>query len=274
MTAERVYTRLLAMYSPAFRLEYHDEMLEAFRELHGVRSHNPLTFWAFIIGDLVCSAARERFISCSALPKRPEIEWLMLCVSGAIAIAGAAHALSWTFSYFYHPYLEGLAIPAWAYGAVLGSGLGVVQSTKLERGLRSRARLTLATSVASAVGLQVVVSFGEPATYGTLLGGFVGGVQWLVFADGYRRTATWVLSSVTAMVLAVGASAGAMLSTLRGLNPRASDLPVFDIDRLLNTTLPLPLSMPNVAVMSICGLMSAILTARLLTTMHAKGRSC
>jgi hypothetical protein len=198
----------------------------------------------------------------------------MFCVTGAIVIAAAAHALSWMFSYFYHPYLEGLAIPAWAYGAVLGSGLGVVQSTKLERGPRSRATWTLATSAASAVGMQVVVSFGEPATYGTLLGGFVGGVQWFVLAEGDRRRTRWALSSLTAMVLAIGASTGVMLSTLRGLNPRASDLPVFDIDRLLNTMLPLPLSMPNVVVMSICGLMSAILTARMLTAMQAQGRSC
>ncbi len=154
MNAERFYTRLLIAYSRPFRREYGDEMVTAFLELHRESPRHGCRFWLFIIADVMRSGARQRFASGWSITRRADVEWLLLCASGAIAIAGTAHALSWTFSYFYHPYLEGLSIPPWMYGAALGLGLGAVQSARREPRTRPRIVLIAATSAAAAVGLD------------------------------------------------------------------------------------------------------------------------
>jgi hypothetical protein len=271
MNADRLYARLLTAYSPAFRREYGDEMLTAFRELHRESPRHGLRFWLFIIGDVMRSGARQRFASLWSITRRTDVEWLLLCASGVIVIAGTAHALSWGFSYFYHPYLEGLSIPPWMYGAALGLGLGAVQSARLERRARRRIVLIGATSAAAALGLEVAIVFGEPALYGTVLGAFVGGAQWATLGDGRRGAASRILGSTAAMGLAMAVSASAMRITLQGLDPRATERHSVAVLGVLSRSLP-ALSTPNLAVMFACGAISAVVTTRLLA--QTKGRPC
>ena len=275
-TAERFYSRLLLAYPLAFRREYGDEMLEAFRDLRGGSSAPAVTFWLFIVSDVIRSAARQRVGDLWLSTKRPAVEWMVLSLAGAIAIAVMAQALPWSFSYFYHPYLEGISIPPWLFGAVLGLGLGVVQSVRLAGGRARRARLILATAVASAFGLQAAVIFGRPAVYGTVLGVFVSGAQWLVSGTRNNRAGPQILSSITAMSVAVAASAGAIRVTLRGLDPHALDPQRFDLPDVVSLLFvqAISLSLASVVVMLVCGVFSAFLTTRWLSAMHAKGQPC
>jgi hypothetical protein len=276
MTAERFYARLLRLYSPAFRREYGDEMIETFRDLYRDSAGNTARFWLFIVADVLRSAARQRLAALLSSTKRPEADWVIRCAGSGIAIMITAHALSWSFGYLYHPYLEGISIPAWVCGGALGLGLGVAQSAKVERRLGSRTLLIFATGAAAALGLQLAVLFGRPVVYGTAVGAFVGGVQWLILGIRDNRAVPWVVSSMTAMSLAAAASAGAISVTLRGLNPRALDPQRFDLAEIASRLLPSPIRMStaNLAVMIVCGLLTAVLTARWLSAIHAKGRPC
>jgi hypothetical protein len=183
MNAERFYARLLRAFSPAFRREYGEEMIETFRDMYRDSSGNAAAFWLFIVTDVVRSAAVS--VSPSSCRVSSGQRWTVVrCASGGIEIVVTAHTLSWSFGYLYHPYLEGISIPAWACGGALGLGLGVAQSGKVERRPGLRTVLIFATGAAAALGLQVAVLFGPPAVYGTALGVFVGGAQWLIPASG------------------------------------------------------------------------------------------
>ena len=292
MTAERFYSRLLVAYPAAFRQEYGERMLEAFRELRRDSSETSMRFWLFIVSDVLRSAARQRVSDLWRSTKRPEAEWVVMSLAGALAIAVMAQALPWSVSYLYHPYLEGISIPPWLYGAVLGLSLGVVQNVvqsavqsvvqndartvKLQHAGARRARLILATAAASALGLQVAVTFGRPATYGTVLGAFVGGTQWMVLGARHDRNHPWILSSMTAMFVAVAASAGAIRVTLRGLDPRALELQRSDLPEVVSLVVAqaISMSLTNLVVMMVCGLLSAALTTRVLSAVRAKGRPC
>ena len=59
MTAERLYSALLRLYPPAFRREFGEAMVEAFREAYRDNRRLRGYFWLSIIVDLVRSASRE-----------------------------------------------------------------------------------------------------------------------------------------------------------------------------------------------------------------------
>src|SRR5204862_5307376 len=83
-----------------------------------------LALWRFVLADIVCSAAREQLDECRTGSRRFALRWLATCALGLIVTVLAANAVAWTFSYFYHPYFEGLTVPPWGYGACLGLVLG------------------------------------------------------------------------------------------------------------------------------------------------------
>jgi hypothetical protein len=119
MTAERVYAALLHLYPKPFRDEYGDAMVETFHEMRLGSHHSSFAFWRTVLVDTLGSAAREHFDKHGFA-----ISWTATCAFGLISTIAAAHAVAWAFSYFYHPYLEGLRILPWAYGAGLGLVLG------------------------------------------------------------------------------------------------------------------------------------------------------
>jgi hypothetical protein len=134
--------------------------------------------------------------------------------------------MSGAFSYFYHPYFEGLIVPVWAYGALLGMGFGLTQSI----GLRDRAALgtwwVLVTAVSAGLGLEVAVlvaSAGGPVAYGAVLGGWVAAGQWLVLRNQIGRAGWRMMSSAIALAVGVLSCGIALNSTLRGMNPLPTD---------------------------------------------------
>lgn len=150
MTADRLYAALLRLFPKAFRDEYGGEMLAAFGEMRRARRAPALRFWTFIVADTARAAARERLEG---------MRWLATALVGLLATVATAHAVTWTYHYFYHPYLEGTVIPALPYGLamglVLGAAIAVAQWVLFPPAERRAGRWALA----SAVTLPIAILF-------------------------------------------------------------------------------------------------------------------
>ena len=116
MNAGRVYSMLLCLYPKPFRDEYGVEMLDAFQEMHRRRTRPAAAFWTFVVLDTARAAGRERLDS---------MRWLATAMFGLLVTVVTAHAATFTYRYFYHPYFEGTSISALPYGVALGLVLGV-----------------------------------------------------------------------------------------------------------------------------------------------------
>ena len=287
MTSKQLYSALLVLYPKAFRREYGDRMIGAFCQLRRARRRGATAFWIFIIADLVRSSLRQHVDRFRSGTQQFAVEWAITCASGAVMAALAANVLTWSFSYLYHPYLEGLTLSAWSYGALLGLGLGLVQSATLHRRFRVGLPWILTSAVAAALGLHVAVAFASvagPVGYGIVIGSFVGGAQWLVLRTRVRRAGWWVLGSTTALSLAVASCAAAIHAMLLGLKPLSHEPKAFEpgayraaiaflVRGLYGPTNGHDL-MVEFAVMATCGLVIAAVTARPLSSVFARTHQC
>ena len=149
MTADRIYTTLLRLYPKAFRDQYGDDMLAAFREMFNDR-RGTLRFWRLVLVDTVRAAGAERLET---------VQWPAICLMGLLVTVGAAHTTAWTYRYFYHPYLEGVAIPAWTFGLFLGLVLGGTVAAGQWLLLSAPAYRARSWALASALVLPVAVLF-------------------------------------------------------------------------------------------------------------------
>lgn len=147
---ERLYAALLYLYPSEFREEYGDELLAAFRELRQLRGGSPLRFWLFVVSDVFASAARQHLDG---------MRWLATALFGLAATVATAHAVTFTFRYFYHPYFEGTSIPALPYGAALGLVLGIAVAAAQWGLFPADERRASRWALASAVALPVTVLF-------------------------------------------------------------------------------------------------------------------
>ena len=286
MTPERLYAALLWLYPSAFRHEFGDALLDAFRELHRRGERRHVRFWFAVLSDLARSACREWIDSCRSTRGQFALRWVFACASGAIATGAVGSALSWSFTYFYHPYLEGLTFPAWSYGALLGVGLGVTQSAVLRARLRLGIAWVLASAACAAFGLEVAVLVaraGGPVVYGLVLGCFVGAGQWLVLRRKIRNAAWWVAASIVAVPAGILSCGLALNGTLQGMNQLSNDLLITHApaDRvhaigLLLRGLYGPTNLVDLivelAVMATAGLVIGALTARPLSSLLSRAQ--
>ena len=150
MSADRLYAALLHLYPKEFREEYGEEMLAAVHELRRAGRLTPVRFWLFIVGDTVTAVARERLEGA---------RWLATAMFGLLATVAAAHAVTFTYRYFYHPYFEGLAIPVLPYGAALGLVLGASVAAAQWMLFPARERRASHWLLVSAVTLPVAILF-------------------------------------------------------------------------------------------------------------------
>jgi hypothetical protein len=281
MTPDRLYAALLLVYPPAFRREYGESMLDAFGQLRRARRGSEAAFWRFILADVCRSALRAQLDACRYGTRRLALEWTATCAGGAVMTALLANALTSLFSYLYHPYLEGVALPAWSYGALLGAGLGLAQNAIVQRRRRLGIRWILGSAAATAIGLEAAVSSAKlagPAGYGLVLGSVVGLTQWAVLRAHVRRAASWALASSVALSIAMFGCAVTLHTTFQGLNafsqsplraqPEAYDATV----RFLTRGLYAPATHADftleLAVMVTCGLVIAVLTVKPLAVLH------
>jgi hypothetical protein len=209
MTIEsRVYAALLRLFPKQFRDEYGAEMLAAFRDMRSASRSTPLRFWTFIVADTMRAAARERLEG---------MRWLATALFGLLVTTGIAHGVTFTYRYLYHPYFEGIMIPALPYGLalgfVLGGSIALAQRLLFPAAEQSAGRWVLA----SAVALPVAILF-----CGTAIEHALDGLSPLaaqphllaldVFVVGLARQKTWMdlatqFSAMAASALAVRAIA-------------------------------------------------------------------
>jgi hypothetical protein len=157
------------------------------------------------------------------------LRWLFVCLVGIATTGLVVDLFGSTFSYLYHPFLEGLDIRAvvGGYGVCLGAGLGITQSIVLRHRLRLALAWMLVSGAAAAAGLLVIASFAmirQPLGFvesGVVLGGTVGVAQWMLvrLQDGYDRR--WAFATVFVLATAAVTFGAAIQSTFAGVNPLA-----------------------------------------------------
>jgi hypothetical protein len=184
-------------------------------------------------------------------------------------------ALTWSFGYFYHPYLEGLRFVPWVYGSLLGAGLGAIQRLVL-RGMSPLAWI-LVSAASAAIGLEFAIGLAPaigPVGYGIVVGAMVAGVQWFMLR-GHIQGAAWFVATSAIVLAAVSISGiAAMNQVLAGLNPLPGPIgtgPPTDGLALLMRGLSAPMNGTEwafaAATMAITGAVVAAMTAN-----HASSR--
>jgi hypothetical protein len=222
MTPERVYSMLLRLYPLSFQREYGSGLRETFQQMSQERRGSRAAFWLFVVSDLGRSAWSLRLDAWRSGVGRFTLEWAGACACGAVVTGLLANALTDAFAYLYHPYLEGVVLPPWSYGGLLGIGLGVTQDVLLRRRQRLGILWVAATAIGAGLGLEAAVAVSPaagPIGYGVVLGLVVGASQWTVLRVHVRRAAGLVLASTAALCIGVLSIASTMHATFAGLNP-------------------------------------------------------
>jgi hypothetical protein len=217
MSAEHVYAWLLLLYPQAFREEFALEMLADFSRLRESRRDRQLAFWRFVIADVVRSAMHQHVERLRDSRGGIILRWLFVCLVGIATTGLVVDLFGSTFSYLYHPFLEGLDIRA----------VGITQSIVLRHRLRLALAWMLVSGAAAAAGLLVIASFAmirQPLGFvesGVVLGGTVGVAQWMLvrLQDGYDRR--WAFATVFVLATAAVTFGAAIQSTFAGVNPLA-----------------------------------------------------
>ena len=285
MTPERFYTALLTLYPGAFRDAYGDDMLAAFSEMRRSNRRPALAFWWFALSDLARSMCRQQLDACRTGTRRFVLRWLAVCALGIIGTGLVASLVTRGLAYFYHPYLEGLQVSPWGYGALLGAGLGIAQSVALRHGLRTSLVWVLASAASASFGLHLAAGLAVaagPVGCGIAIGAIVGGCQWTIARTRRGRPIWPVLASGISVAAAVVLFDGLIQRALGGMNPLSADLSSHaltgaqygDAINVLVRGLQQPRDWADVAfesaAMVISGLTIGALTARpLLTGRHA-----
>jgi len=157
MTAQRLYSALLGLYPRDFRRDYGDQMTQAFAELHRARARSRVAFWMFVAGDTCRSALQARVAAWRPFVRYTSgVRWAGACATAAIVSGLAGNALTYAFSYFYHPYFEGLPVAPWMFGAIVGAGLTLTQVVVLRRWLSLGPAWVLVTALGSLTVLLCV----------------------------------------------------------------------------------------------------------------------
>ena len=279
MTADDVYRRMLLAYPARFRREYGDGMLEAFRDLRRHTARGPLGFWLFLIADTVRAARAEHAQAGRELLRSSRCRWITACAIGATACGGLGSLATWTFSYFYHPYLEGTAFVPWAYGALLGAGLAFVQALALGRRLPFGKLWIMTSACCAALGVEVAISLARvagPLGYAVAFGSIVAGGQWIILRGRLPGAAWWVLPSAGGLSAVVMSARSTLTSALAGLDPLRNQPDSVPGLYLLLRGLYAPATWTEVAVgfavMATMGLLVGAVTARSVTSMLARAR--
>jgi hypothetical protein len=209
MTSDRFYAALLRLYPTSFRDEYGAEMQAAFHQLQHSTGRTRVAFWSFVAADVARSAAIAHIDDWRRGPRQIALRLAASSAAGLAATAIAAHGTSWLYGYFYHPYLEGTAIPVVPYGIALGLVLGGTVGLAQWLLLPARVRRASAWALASAVALPIAVLFCSAAVDRALSGLNPVAVEpqplFDLLAVGMSRAGTW--TDLAIQFLAMAASA-------------------------------------------------------------------
>jgi hypothetical protein len=279
MTADDVYRRLLTAFPEHFRQEYGAGMLEAFRDLRRHTTSGPLAFWLFVVADTLHAATSEHALACRELLHSTRARWTMACAAGATACGALGSLATWTFTYFYHPYLERTAFVPWAYGAMLGAGLALVQALALGRRLPRRQLWIVTSACCAALGVEIAMSIARiagPIGYAIAFGSVVAAGQWIVLRGRLPGAAWWVLPSAGGLSAIVMSARNTLTAARAGLEPLVSHPDATPALYLLLRGLYAPTSWTEAAVgfavMATTGLLVGAITAKPVSSMLARAR--
>lgn len=280
MKPERVYASVLWLYPTGFRQEYGDTMMETFRELHRHTDLTPLRFWLLVLAGECRTACRERLNDWRSGTRILALQWVLACTLGAVVTGILGSALTASFKYLYHPYLEGLRFPLWSYGSILGIGMGGAQCLVLRPRWRLGSVWMLISALSAAIGLEaaiMVANAAGPLGYGIVLGGIVGSGQWMVLRKEVRRDNWWGAASAVALCAGVISVGLAVSRTVHEMNALPSNVlearggPGLDV---LLRGLYAPTSWAELAVafavMATSGLVVGAVTAKPLSSILAR----
>src|SRR5258706_843714 len=214
------YAVPLRLYPREFRRRYGAAMTETFLECYQTTEQPRLKLWLFIVADTSRAVAIQYVDVWHAALRRPITRWVLACVLGAMCCELTGSALTWSFGYFYHPYLEGLRFAPWVYGSLLGAGLGAIQRLVL-RGMSPVAWI-LVSAASAAIGLEFAIGLAPtigPVGYGIVVGAMVAGGQWFMLRGHIQRAAWFVAMSATALAAVSISGIAAMNQVLAGVNP-------------------------------------------------------
>jgi len=220
MTPDFFYSVLLRLYPRGFRRRYGAAMTETFRECHRTTNQTRLEFWMFVMADTSRAVAMQYVDVGRTALSRPVTRWVLACVLGAMCCELTGSALTWSFGYFYHPYLEGLSFVPWVYGSLLGAGLGAIQRLVL-RGIPPVAWI-LVSAASAAIGLEFAIGLAPtigPVGFGIVVGAMVAGGQWFMLRGHIQRAACFVATSATVLAAVSISGIAAIDQVLAGLNP-------------------------------------------------------
>ncbi len=281
MTPEGVYAALLTLYPRAFRETYGDDMLRTFREWHGTSRLPSVRFWRVAITDLMSSIWREQIDACRFGVRRFALRWLAICALGIIGTGLIATLVTWVFAYLYHPYLEGLQLTPWSYGAFLGAGLGLAQSAALRHRLQTAVSWVAVTSASAAFGFHLAALAATvigPVGCGIAMGAVVGACQWTMVAASQRvQRRRWpMMASALSLPIAVILCDALIRRALGGMNPVPANIQATATPASYSSaivTLVRGLQQPHgwtdfafeLAAMSLAGLTIGTITARRLS---------
>jgi hypothetical protein len=170
MRSDRVYAAFLGLYPKSFRDEYGAEMRDAFSRLRDSSARTRAAFWLFVVADAARSAAIAQLDECRRGPRQIALRLAASSAAGLLATTVAARGTSWLYGYFYHPYLEGVAIPTLPYGLALGLVLGGTVGFTQWLLLPARVLRASTWALASAVALPIAVLFCSAAVERALAG--------------------------------------------------------------------------------------------------------
>jgi hypothetical protein len=274
MTPEFFYSVLLRLYPREFRRRYGAAMTETFRECHRTTNQTRLEFWMFVVADTSRAVAMQYVDAGCAALGRPITRWVLACVLGAMCCELTGSALTWSFGYFYHPYLEGLRFVPWVYGSLLGAGLGAIQRLVL-RGMSPVAWI-LVSAASAAIGLEFAIGLAPvigPVGFGIVVGAMVAGGQWFLLRGHTQRAAWFVATSATVLAAVSISGIAAINRVLAGVNPLPGTVGAEPPQglALLMRGLSAPMDAAEwafaVATMAITGAVIAVVTAN-----HASSR--
>lgn len=283
MTSEQIYRACLVLYPRAFRRDYGHAMLEAFRDLQRSGTRRGLRFWLFVAADMCRSAAVQHLDVVTAPERRLALQWIAACALGATACGSLGSLVTWAFSYFYHPYLEGATFVPWLYGAMLGTGLGLVQVAVLGGRVQRPVVWVLVTAVGAAAGVELAIAVADragAAGYAAVFGLVVAGAQWMAVRSRVR-SGWWIASSAGALSVVALFSGPALSRTVAGMNalsgsPAAPSAGAPTDLALLFRGLYAPLNAAEFAlgfgVMAATGFIIGAITARPVSSMVSRAR--
>jgi hypothetical protein len=277
MMGERVYLVLLRLYPASFRRRYGTSMSETFGELCRNSRSTGLRFWLFVICDTCRAASLQHFQEWTSDDRRIARQWLLACACGAVLCHVVGMAVTSSYRYLYHPFLERVRFVPSIYGGFLGVALASSQSLMFPRGA-PRINWILLNALSAAVGMEAATQLASvtgPIAYGGVVGSVLAITQWLALRGRMQQPSAAALPSALTIAAATIGGSVALTRVLSGFNALQSPPQRWTPDALVQA-LYAPMTWSDcvlaIAFMTIAGLCLGAVTMNSASSVLARAQ--